>query len=308
MPASRLTTPSMPPDRAPSGFGDAARAALQRDGAVCLRGAVDAFWIDQLRRGVERNILEPGPLFRRLSEPDQPGGFMTDMWTRARIPEFAAFVAQSDIAALAAAALGEPRARLLQDTWFAKRAGTIERTPWHHDTVIFGPFLSIWAALDPIPPEAALAFVRGSHRWNRYFMPARYFETDGGQQSLREVERYYLDYHRGETARRGDDAAACRFEPTPDIDANPGAYDILSWDMQPGDCIVFNALTLHGAPGNPSAADARRFVTRWVGAGAVLAPHGESTVGALREHGFDVPFGVGDPIEGRMFPLLPASS
>jgi hypothetical protein len=78
--------------------------------------------------------------------------------------------------------------------------------------------------------------------------------------------------------------------------------------MEPGDCILFDALTLHGAPGNPSSRDARRFVTRWVGAQAVLAPHGETTIGVLRQQGFDVPFGVGEPVRGRLFPLLPSSA
>src|SRR3546814_13236505 len=51
--------------------------------------------------------------------------------------------------------------RLAQDTWFAKRPGTSERTPWHHDTVIAGPFCSVWVALDPTPRQATLEFVRG---------------------------------------------------------------------------------------------------------------------------------------------------
>jgi ectoine hydroxylase-related dioxygenase (phytanoyl-CoA dioxygenase family) len=276
------------------------RDAFRRDGAVRLRGATSAAWIDQLRQGVERNIREPGPFFRRLSEPGQPGDFLIDMWSRARIPEFQAYIEMSGVAEIAAEALGEPQARLLQDTWFAKRAGTVERTPWHHDTVIFGPFLSIWVALDPIPKAASLEFIRGSHLWNRYFMPQSYFVSEGGASLLRETERYYLDYHRSAPS-----TGLSRFEPIPDIEAERDRYDIISWDMAAGDCIVFDALTLHGAPGNPSTQDARRFVTRWVGSGAVLAPHGENTIGVLRQQGFDVPFGVGEPVRGPLFPLLP---
>jgi ectoine hydroxylase-related dioxygenase (phytanoyl-CoA dioxygenase family) len=281
------------------------RTAFERDGALCLRSAVSAHWIEQLKSGVERNIREPGPFFRRLSEPDQPGAFFTDMWTRHRIPEFSDYIERSGVAAIAAAALGEPRVRLLQDTWFAKRAGTVERTPWHHDTVIFGPFLSIWVALDRMPRNSSLEFVRGSHRWNRYFMPRSYFDPEKDGTSLQETQRYYLEYHRAAPAQPGAPTEMSRFEPIPDIEGDRARYDILSWDMEAGDCILFHALTLHGAPGNPSATDARRFVTRWVDSTAVLAPHGESTIGVLRQQGFDVPFGVGDPIRGDMFPLLP---
>ncbi len=281
------------------------RARFAQDGAVVLRRAVTADWIAALRDGVERNIREPGPFFRCLSQPGQPGGFMTDMWSRAQIPEFESYVTQSGIATLAASALGEPQARLLQDTWFAKRAGTVEPTPWHHDTVIFGPFLSIWVALDPIPRVASLEFVRGSHLWNRYFMPPSYFEGDASTSALRETERYYLDYHKQEAARGTAVAEASRFEPTPDIEADRADYDIIGWEMAAGDCILFDALTLHGAAGNPSERDARRFVTRWVGSGAVLAPHGEAMIGVLRGRGFAVPFAVGEPIGGSLFPLLP---
>ncbi len=285
-------------------FDAAEREAFKRDGAVRLRGATSPACVDQLRRGMERNICEPGPFFRRLSEPGQPGDFLIDMWSRERIPEFQAYIETSGVAEIAATALGEPQARLLQDTWFAKRAGTIERTPWHHDTVIFGPFLSIWVALDPIPKAASLEFIRGSHLWNRYFMPQSYFASESGAAMLRETERYYLDYHRS-APKTGTESGVSRFEPIPDIEAERGRYDIISWDMEAGDCIVFDALTLHGAPGNPSAEDARRFVTRWVGSSAVLAPHGENTIGVLRQQGFEVPFGVGEPVHGRLFPLLP---
>lgn len=286
-------------------LSDADLATFKTDGAVKLRGVVAPEWVEQLRAGVERNIRDPSPFFRKLSEPGVPGDFMIDMWTRQRIPEFSAFIEDSGIAGLAAAALGQAQARLLQDTWFAKRAGCVERTPWHHDTVIFGPFLSIWMALDPMPKDSALEFVRGSHRWNRYFMPKSYFASETGDALLRETERYYLEYHKAEGRDGSLQAEHSRFEPMLDIEAERSKYDIMSWDMEAGDCILFDALTLHGAPGNPSAADARRFVTRWVGSAAVLAPHGESTLAVLRQQGFDVPFQVGDHITGSLFPLLP---
>ena len=38
------------------------------------------------------------------------------------------------------------------------------------------------------------------------------------------------------------------FESVPDIDANRQDYDVLSWELAPGDCIVFHMRTIHGAP------------------------------------------------------------
>ncbi len=155
--------------------------------------------------------------------------------------------------------------------------------------------------------SASLEFVRGSHRWNRFFMPPSYFDTSdrkGRRVCSASRSATSLEYHRSE-GRPAGTGGKYGFEPVPDIEGARDRYDILSWDMAAGDAIVFDALTLHGAPGNPSDGDARRFVTRWVHSSAVLAPHGESTLNVLRQQGFEVPFGVGEAIRGDMFPLLP---
>ena len=279
--------------------------SLAADGAVRVENAIAERWVEALRTGVERGLNDPGPLFGKLSGDDQPGGFYLDTWTRDRISEFDAFVHESNVAAIAASCLGEPRVRLMQDTWFVKRPGTIERTPWHHDNIVFGPFLSIWVALDAIPKECSLEFVRGSHTWNRYFMPARYFEQDEADETLPEAETYYNAHNRVASTKKFGEQDSYQLELIPDIEGTRDQYDILSWDMAPGDCLIFHALTLHGAPGNPNTTEARRFVTRWVGSSAVLAPHGGEVVSSLRAMGFDVPIGAGDPIRGDMFPLLP---
>ncbi len=280
--------------------------ALNADGAVRVRNAISENWVEALRAGVERGLKEPGPLFGKLSGDDQPGGFYLDTWTRDRILEFDDFVHESNIAAMAASCLGEPHVRLMQDTWFVKRPGTVERTPWHHDNIVLGPFLSIWVALDAIPKECSLEFVRGSHTWNRYFMPAQYFEQeDGGDKALEKAETYYNAHNRIASIKEHGEQGRFELELIPDIEGTRDQYDILSWDMAPGDCLIFHALTLHGAPGNPNPTEARRFVTRWVGSSAVLAPHGGEVVASLRAMGFDMPIGPGDPIRGDMFPLLP---
>ena len=47
---------------------------------------------------------------------------------------------------------------------------------------------------------------------------------------------------------------------------------LLSWSCQPGDCVVFHGLTLHGARGNSSTSLQRRVLsTRWLGDDTVLA-------------------------------------
>ena len=53
-------------------------------------------------------------------------------------------------------------------------------TPWHHDQSYYPidgeDICSIWMPVDPVPQGATLKFVKGSHRWNKWFVP-RKFET-----------------------------------------------------------------------------------------------------------------------------------
>ena len=39
-------------------------------------------------------------------------------------------------------------------------------------------------------------------------------------------------------------------EDMPDIDANRDKYELLSWDLEPGDVLMFHPLIVHGSPGN----------------------------------------------------------
>ncbi len=43
----------------------------------------------------------------------------------------------------------------------------------------------------------------------------------------------------------------------PDIDANLNEYDVISWNLSPGDCLAFHGEMLHGAFANIS------FDRRW---------------------------------------------
>lgn len=269
---------------------------LDRDGAICLRGYFEPSMLVLAAEGIRRNLETPSPMFQRLSSDDR-GAFYSDMWSRRQIPEFERFARESPSAAIAAQCLRVDRVRLLQDTWFVKTPGTQVRTPWHHDNVVLGPFCSVWVALDPIPREATLEFARGSHRWNRLYMPAHFFEKNDAP--LARVDEFYARYH----GALGLDAEEV-FSVVPDIEADRTAYDILSWDLEPGDCLVFHARTLHGAPGNTLSYDTRRMVTRWVDETAVLAPHGGPVVERLVAEGFSVDLAVGQPIRGDLFPLL----
>lgn len=267
---------------------------FNRDGAVFLPRAFDASWVELARRGIERNLLEPSPLFRDFSGEKQ--GFLSDMWSRRFIPELDQLCRDQTAARLAARLFGTVRVRLLQDVWFFKQAGTAQRTPWHHDAVISGPFCSIWVALDPTPREATVEFIAGSHRWGEILMPHGFYANQANDPA----EAVYTEFHDGGDKIPEEE----RFAELPDIDADRAAYNILGWDMEPGDCVIFDARTVHGAPGNTLSAPIRRFVTRWVTDDSVINRHGAQVIGTLTRLGLDVDLAVGKPVRGELFPTM----
>lgn len=51
-------------------------ARYRVDGCVVLRGVFSADEVDTVRRGIERNLAEPGPLFAVASSDTDPGRFV----------------------------------------------------------------------------------------------------------------------------------------------------------------------------------------------------------------------------------------
>ena len=65
----------------------------------------------------------------------------------------------------------------------------------------------------------------------------------------------------------------------PDIDADPEGFGVISWDMQPGDCVAFNSRIMHGGSGKLDGDhDLRVFTTKWLGDDVHIK---------FRDHGMD---------------------
>jgi len=168
------------------------------------------------------------------------------------------------------------------DHLLVKEPGTRERTPWHHDQPYYPidgeQIVSLWLPLDPVDRATCVEYVKGSHRWGRWFQP-KFFRQGGVDLAV------------------GDP----RFEPLPDLDAERERHEFLAWDMEPGDVIAFHALTLHGASGNLSASRRRRaWATRWCGDDARYAARVGQISPPLEGHGLK----PGDRLECQMFPKV----
>ncbi|MFO1080660.1 MAG: phytanoyl-CoA dioxygenase family protein [Reyranellaceae bacterium] len=228
--------------------------AYDRDGVVCLRQAFDPAWIERLRGAVERDLADPGPHATNFAEGSSAGRFFGDMFMWRHDGDFHAAALESPAASLAAGLMGSATADFFYDQLFVKEPGTAHPTPWHQDQpywpVSGRQIATVWIALDDIDGDnGAVEFVAGSHRWGVSFRPTPF--------------------------RKGHDIkfTASSLAAIPDIDADRGAYDIRSWALAPGDCLVFHAMIVHGAPGNATAGRRRRGLSlRYTGDDARYDP------------------------------------
>jgi len=212
----------------------------EADGAVCIRNAVPqeraATILDQLE------VLKRGREDRWTTI--RSGGF-SDRYLWPSFQWMSDFCKQSNLQSIAAAVMRSRAVNLYADHVFIRDAGTDQTTPWHQD-LTYWPFqgsqmTTVWVALTACKPDSsALRIVKGSHQWGKKFRPVP-FSKDSGSDT-------FLDKQQD-------------LETAPDIDGRIDEFEILAWDMQPGDAIVFSAAVLHGAKNNAQAAEARAAIS-----------------------------------------------
>jgi hypothetical protein len=146
----------------------AGRAALDRDGFVILRRALDGSWVEAhraaLRAYVERHLAGLDACGRAVgASASSPTFKLTDA-----PPDIAAFVTDPGLGAAAAGLLGVKAVRLLHFCGFFKPP-LGSPTPWHRD-MDFIPLdsdriVTAWLPLVPVnAPMGLLCFASGSHR------------------------------------------------------------------------------------------------------------------------------------------------
>ena len=255
---------------------------FREDGVVCLRGLVDSDWIELLRRGVARNLDSPTPLHTVQTLEQEPGFFLSDICSAQEIAEFREFVLNGPAAAAAARLMASERANFWADTLWVKAASTPKRTRWHQDQPFFWldgtQVCVLWWPLDSVRRENGLELIRGSHLWGRWFAP--------------ELSRLGRNLY--------ETRSSPRFECMPDIDARRDEYEILSFDVEPGDAIAFHGFTVHGAAGNAEHRMRRAISTIWMGDDA---RYGERpSAGRPHFHGHDLE--VGESMDSSYFPRV----
>ena len=175
------------------------------------------------------------------------------------------------------------------DNWFMREAGSKSRPPFHQDLSYFdfaGTMCVLWLPLEPVTIENGISFVRGSHLWGKHFMRVRF--KDGHQADTD-----------GTVTVNG-----ITYDLPPDINADPDAFDLVTYDLDIGDCIYFDMRTLHGGLSDVIPTETiRRYTLRMTKEDGILRYRGDWAKGE-REMFEAQGYKEGDAIAGDFFPQL----
>jgi ectoine hydroxylase-related dioxygenase (phytanoyl-CoA dioxygenase family) len=271
-------------------------ASYHRDGAVLLKGVLDPEELRLLAEGVDQVYADPGERSSVVRSPEGQGETLVLNYPTARSAALRALMERGVIAQVAGKLMRTPQAQLVFEQIFYKTPGRIVPTPWHQDT----PFLRlrgydmcrVWLTADYSPSDITVQVVRGSHRWNVVFSP----ETGERDPVVKSDEK---------AGYSNDNLGDPGLPPPPDVARYRDSFDILTFEVEPGDALVFQGNMLHGAQGRDSWERPRRaFATMWGGPQLKYhEPHGKAfpPPGSLREH--PVPDGAPIGEHPEVFPV-----
>ena len=265
---------------------------FKKDGAILLKNKFKKKWIDLLKDGINKAKANPSPRFTNHTKDKNLPSYLEDFWTWDLHEEFTDFVYNSPTAKIASELLGAKKINLVMDNWFFREAGSKSKPPFHHDISYFdfeGSMCVLWIPLEPVKKQDGIAWVKGSHLWNKLFLRTRF--NDG----------HKVDGEAGIVNGK-------KYEITPDILKNKNDYEFLEWDLEVGDCVYFDIRTLHGALYETSpSSDINRFTLRMAKENSKIIYRGDwarEERAIMEANGYK----NGDDLSGKMFPTLYESS
>ena len=261
---------------------------FNKNGAILLKSKFDKKWIEKLKVGINKAKANPSPRFTNHTKDKNLPSYLEDFWTWNLHNEFTDFVYNSPTAKIASELLEAKKINLVMDNWFFREAGSKSKPPFHHDISYFdfeGSMCVLWLPLEPVKKQDGIAWVKGSHLWDRLFLRTRF--NDGHQ----------VDGIAGEVNGK-------KYEITPDILKNKSDYEFLEWDLELGDCVFFDIRALHGAlhETTPST-DINRFTLRMAKENSKIIYRGDwarEERAIMEANGYK----NGDNLSGNMFPKL----
>ena len=254
------------------------------DGAVCVRQAFSAPQVQLARQAIEENLASLSPRSKRAS-PAGDAPFIEDFCNWNRLPAMERFIRESPAGEIAGHLTKSNQIRLYHDHVLVKEPGTKQETPWHQDQPYYNVAgfqnASMWFPVDPVEKSASLQLIARSHK-GPWFMPRSFLDAQAAwfpEGSLTEL---------------------------PDFAADPERWPVLSWELEVGDAVFFNMLTVHGA-GGVSGPNRRRVLSvRMLGDDMVHAPRRWTTSPPF--NGLVNELAEGVPMDHPLFPVIWSTS
>ena len=226
------------------------------DGAALLKGVIGTDTLKTIESGIEEIYRSPGHHSKFTGTTRLGETLVAEYVSRHSDALRAVLFNNGIVGKIAATMMHTPSAQLVLDQVFYKAKGPIVPTPWHQDT----PFLRVrgeelirvWIPCDYSPRALTVQVVRGSHRWNVVY------NTSGEHKNPTSVVE-------GEAGGGYEGVGNPSLPPIPDIVRYRESFEILSWDVEPGDALVFQGNVLHGADGHPGADTPRRAFAAMMG-------------------------------------------
>ncbi|MBB5686405.1 phytanoyl-CoA dioxygenase family protein [Sphingobium boeckii] len=198
----------------------------RRDGVLCLRQMFDAEWIESLREGAAAVVANPD----EFGHTGPSHGSMTSvahLWRKPGV--FRDFALNSPVGEVVGRVIEADTIQMFHDHLFHKPPLSPQIMQWHADHV--WPFTgsmvpNIWVALTPVNKQnGQIEFVAGYHHFCQ------------------------------ETGSRFGPAGDGHFR-FPDFEAernNPDfPFKFVTWDLEPGDAVLFHVDIPHYSKGNDS--------------------------------------------------------
>lgn len=262
---------------------------FQEDGVICLRGVLSKEEVELLRHAVthqfsQRRKSATGYDFEKIAkqvwaktnridvdaagrfdvdglvslihsdvdarplleadDSEEEGSFFYDVAGWRRSEEIRKVGFDSALPALVSELLRSETVHFWEDTTFIKAPHTRQKTAYHQDLSYFqikgDQCVIAWIPLDAADLEnGVVKYVRGSHLWGETYAPNMFVS---------------------QTLFPGVEDPKC-----PDIDADEENYDIISFDLEPGDVVIHHVKTVHGSGGNRTDRFRRAISFRYTG-------------------------------------------
>jgi ectoine hydroxylase-related dioxygenase (phytanoyl-CoA dioxygenase family) len=251
-------------------IGDKELSDFHRDGAVLLKGMLGKEWLELLEEGLEYAEAHPDGMSAGVSMP-----LRIDQFPASYSPALKKLMDESPIAEIVGLVLNAP-VRFYMDQMFYKPSGLIVPSAWHQDTCYYNveghQLIRAWVCVDPAPRDVSLEVVRGSHLWNVTYRPPVGQDPKDDMEGAAALEKAFADGEIliGKEAHERWTYFDSFLDPSlpelPVIEKARDSFDILGWDYEPGDVLLFHGHILHSARGGVMLDHPRRaHASLWAG-------------------------------------------